>query len=216
MARTPSADGYPTMYLALLADGPAHGYVLVQRLAERTAHEMQIPAGLVYSVLHELEQQGLVEAHWAPGAPGRGRRGPVGGSTTSPAGAGSWPSAGGSGGGIVARWTWFCSGARGRGRGWQPVSDERWATALEWQAYIEEATADIRDNAEAEAAREALRAHLVDQSALAAEGSSPAEAAREAPAQPWPPGAASLPPAGEPSWRGSPHRSPPDGCGISP
>lgn len=74
MPRPASPDGYPTLLLALLAEGPAHGYDLVQRLAERTGGELQVPAGLVYPLLHGLESDGLVAADWAPGAPGRRKR----------------------------------------------------------------------------------------------------------------------------------------------
>jgi DNA-binding PadR family transcriptional regulator len=74
MARPASPDGYPTLLLALLDAGPAHGYDLVQRLPQLTEGELQLPAGLVYPLLHGLEAEGLVSADWAPGAPGRRRR----------------------------------------------------------------------------------------------------------------------------------------------
>ena len=74
MPRPPSPDGYPTMCLALLADGPAHGYDLVQRLAERTDDAIRLPAGLVYAILHALEQGGLAQAAWDQGAGDRRRR----------------------------------------------------------------------------------------------------------------------------------------------
>ncbi len=74
MPRPPSPDGYPTMCLALLAGGPAHGYDLGQRLAERTGDEVRLPAGLVYAILHGLEQDGLAEASWDEGPAARRRR----------------------------------------------------------------------------------------------------------------------------------------------
>ena len=74
MPRPPSPDGYPTMCLALLASGPAHGYDLVQRMAERTGDEILLPAGLVYAILHGLERDGLAEASWDPGPGARRRR----------------------------------------------------------------------------------------------------------------------------------------------
>lgn len=74
MPRPVSPDGYPTLVLALLAQGPAHGYDLVQRLAERSGGEVQVPAGLVYPLLHGLEAEGLVHAAWTPEAAGRRKR----------------------------------------------------------------------------------------------------------------------------------------------
>lgn len=74
MPRPPSPDGYPTMCLALLASGPAHGYDLVQRMAERTGDELLLPAGLVYAILHALERGGLADASWDPGPGARRRR----------------------------------------------------------------------------------------------------------------------------------------------
>ncbi|HVB10653.1 MAG TPA: helix-turn-helix transcriptional regulator [Bacillota bacterium] len=74
MPRPASPDGYPTMCLALLAEGPAHGYDLVARLAERTGAAMRLPAGLVYPILHGLEGEALVKAEWAEGEQGRRRR----------------------------------------------------------------------------------------------------------------------------------------------
>ena len=74
MARPPSPDGYPTLCLALLTEGPAHGYDLVQRLRDRTGGEMTLPAGLVYPILHALEEQGLVQAVWEPGERDRRKR----------------------------------------------------------------------------------------------------------------------------------------------
>lgn len=74
MPRPASPDGYPTLCLALLAEGPAHGYDLVKRLSARTDGDMRLPAGLVYPILHGLEQDGLIEAVWDNGEQGRRQR----------------------------------------------------------------------------------------------------------------------------------------------
>ncbi len=50
------------LVLAVLADGPAHGYALQKRLAQTTGHDL--PAGSLYPLLHKLETAGLVEAQW--------------------------------------------------------------------------------------------------------------------------------------------------------
>lgn len=61
------------------------------------------------------------------------------------------------------------------------MPEAQWTTALDWQAYLEECTAGIRDNALARTVREELRAHLeAECRALVAHGVPPEEAARRA------------------------------------
>ncbi len=62
--------------LALLAtEGPMHGYAIYKRLLEVFARARMISASLVYTVLSELESEGLIEeAGFVEGAPSGGRR----------------------------------------------------------------------------------------------------------------------------------------------
>jgi DNA-binding PadR family transcriptional regulator len=53
--------------LLLLADGPKHGYEIIQTIAERTQGLWQPSPGAVYPNLQLLEDQGLVESHWESG-----------------------------------------------------------------------------------------------------------------------------------------------------
>jgi DNA-binding PadR family transcriptional regulator len=48
--------------LALLAEGPKHGYQLIQELAERTDGRWRASPGSVYPTLQQLEDEGLVRA----------------------------------------------------------------------------------------------------------------------------------------------------------
>jgi DNA-binding PadR family transcriptional regulator len=49
------------MTLAALADGPLHGYRLVQRIEELTGGRMRVRPGNLYRVLSRLEAAGLVD-----------------------------------------------------------------------------------------------------------------------------------------------------------
>ncbi|MGZ4354582.1 MAG: PadR family transcriptional regulator [Gaiellaceae bacterium] len=61
------------LLLATVAEEPAHGYLVVERLKERTAGELDLAEGTVYPALYRLERQGLLESSWAT-AGGRRRR----------------------------------------------------------------------------------------------------------------------------------------------
>lgn len=52
------------MLLAALADGPAHGYLVIQRMRERSDGVFDYPEGSVYPALHRLEEAGMVGASW--------------------------------------------------------------------------------------------------------------------------------------------------------
>jgi PadR family transcriptional regulator PadR len=61
------------LLLAVLADGPGHGYDLSRRLTERSGGELGAQEGSLYPALHRLERAGLVESAW-DSASGRRRR----------------------------------------------------------------------------------------------------------------------------------------------
>lgn len=59
--------------LALVcAHGPTHGYDVAKRL--ESAGLGAVKGGTLYPVLGRLEDQGLIESHWAPGEGGPGRK----------------------------------------------------------------------------------------------------------------------------------------------
>ena len=53
--------------LSLLADGPAHGYELMERLEQRSGGTYQASAGTVYPVLQQLEDEGLATSELQDG-----------------------------------------------------------------------------------------------------------------------------------------------------
>jgi DNA-binding PadR family transcriptional regulator len=61
------------LLLAALQNGPAHGYVLIERLRERSDGAFDFPEGTIYPALHRLERAGLLASRWAD-AGGRRRR----------------------------------------------------------------------------------------------------------------------------------------------
>jgi PadR family transcriptional regulator, regulatory protein PadR len=60
--------------LAALADGPAHGYAVIQEIRRRSGGAFDLPEGTIYPALHRLEQGGLLNSRWTEGESGRQRR----------------------------------------------------------------------------------------------------------------------------------------------
>ena len=61
------------LLLSALAEGPSHGYLLIERLRARSAGAFDLPEGTVYPALHRLERDGLLSSAWTEAA-GRRRR----------------------------------------------------------------------------------------------------------------------------------------------
>ena len=61
------------LLLAILADGPAHGYAVIETLRLRSDKLFDLPEGTVYPALHRLESQGLLRSRWQNDAPRRRR-----------------------------------------------------------------------------------------------------------------------------------------------
>ncbi|HBO45474.1 MAG TPA: PadR family transcriptional regulator [Planctomycetaceae bacterium] len=60
------------LILSVLAHGENYGYAIIKRVAALTEGEMQWTDGMLYPVLHRLEEQGYIESEWR--APEGGRR----------------------------------------------------------------------------------------------------------------------------------------------
>ncbi|GAW91392.1 PadR family transcriptional regulator [Calderihabitans maritimus] len=60
--------------LLLLKDNPAHGYELMERLAELSYLEVQPDPAVVYRHLRRLEVEGMVESRLEPGSGGPARK----------------------------------------------------------------------------------------------------------------------------------------------
>jgi DNA-binding PadR family transcriptional regulator len=61
------------LILAVVADGPLHGYAIIEALKQRSGGEFALPEGTVYPALHRLEEAGLLSSSWSSGD-GRKRR----------------------------------------------------------------------------------------------------------------------------------------------
>ncbi|MFL5860802.1 MAG: PadR family transcriptional regulator [Solirubrobacteraceae bacterium] len=72
--RAESLKGHlDALILAVLADGPLHGYAVIEKLKRRSTGAFELPEGTVYPALHRLEASGLLSSLWSDGG-GRRRR----------------------------------------------------------------------------------------------------------------------------------------------
>ena len=62
-----------SLILAIVAEEPGHGYVILQRLRERSTGVFELAEGSLYPALHRLERDGLLTSSWSAGG-GRRRR----------------------------------------------------------------------------------------------------------------------------------------------
>lgn len=61
------------LVLAVLADGPQHGYGVIEQLRVRSDDAFDLAEGTIYPLLHRLEQAGLLNSDWSE-VGGRRRR----------------------------------------------------------------------------------------------------------------------------------------------
>ncbi len=60
--------------LAILARGENYGYAIIQEVRERSNGRLEWTEGMLYPVLHRLEEQKLIRARWLVGESGRKRK----------------------------------------------------------------------------------------------------------------------------------------------
>jgi PadR family transcriptional regulator, regulatory protein PadR len=53
------------LLLSILAEGPAHGYAVIESLRARSNNVFDLPEGTIYPALHRLENQGLLQSTWS-------------------------------------------------------------------------------------------------------------------------------------------------------
>lgn len=63
-----------TMVLAALADAPAHGYDLIERLRKRSQGIFELGEGTLYPLLYKLEGKGWITGQWESGGGERRKR----------------------------------------------------------------------------------------------------------------------------------------------
>ncbi|MGI9185431.1 MAG: PadR family transcriptional regulator [Solirubrobacteraceae bacterium] len=72
--RSESLKGHlDALILAVLGNGPRHGYAIIDELERRSGGALALPEGTVYPALHRLEEGGLLTSSWSAES-GRRRR----------------------------------------------------------------------------------------------------------------------------------------------
>jgi PadR family transcriptional regulator len=54
------------LLLRVLSLGPMHGWAIAQRIRQMSNEQLRVGQSALYPALHKLEQQGWIEAEWAP------------------------------------------------------------------------------------------------------------------------------------------------------
>ncbi len=62
------------MVLLILNQGESYGYEIIKRVREASHQQLSWTDGMLYPVLHRLEQQKLVESIWRTASSGRKRK----------------------------------------------------------------------------------------------------------------------------------------------
>lgn len=62
------------LLLSLLSHGESYGYEIIQQVRSASGGELEWTEGMLYPVLHRLEQEGLIVAEWRTGDTGRKRK----------------------------------------------------------------------------------------------------------------------------------------------
>jgi DNA-binding PadR family transcriptional regulator len=62
------------LVLSLLAEGDSYGYALIRRMREVSEGNIDWTEGMLYPVLHWMDQQGLVTSEWRMSESGRRRK----------------------------------------------------------------------------------------------------------------------------------------------
>ena len=62
------------LVLSVLAEGESYGYALIQRVRELSGGRIEWTEGMLYPVLHWMEEKGLIESDWRESEAGRKRK----------------------------------------------------------------------------------------------------------------------------------------------
>ncbi len=62
------------LVLSILAEGDSYGYAIIQRVHELSDGQIQWTDGMLYPVLHWLEENGQIRGRWVKSESGRQRR----------------------------------------------------------------------------------------------------------------------------------------------
>ena len=62
------------LILSLLARGETYGYAIIQEIKKLSGDKIEWTDGMLYPVLHRLEDKGLIQSRWAEAETGRKRK----------------------------------------------------------------------------------------------------------------------------------------------
>lgn len=62
------------MILSLLTKGETYGYAIIQDIKKLSGDKIEWTDGMLYPVLHRLEDKGLIQSRWAEAENGRKRK----------------------------------------------------------------------------------------------------------------------------------------------
>lgn len=62
------------LVLSLLEEGESYGYAIIQRVRSLSDGEIEWTDGMLYPVLHRLEEQGFITSRWQESEAGRKRK----------------------------------------------------------------------------------------------------------------------------------------------
>ncbi len=62
------------LILSLLARGENYGYAIIQEIKARSGGKLNWTDGMLYPVLHRMEQRGLIKSRWGKSETGRKRK----------------------------------------------------------------------------------------------------------------------------------------------
>lgn len=62
------------LILAILKESDSYGYAIIKRVKEMSENQLNWTEGMLYPVLHRLEEQLLIESYWHKSEAGRQRK----------------------------------------------------------------------------------------------------------------------------------------------
>jgi PadR family transcriptional regulator PadR len=62
------------LILSLLAKGESYGYAIIQEIKKLSGDQIEWTDGMLYPVLHRMEDKDLIESRWAESETGRKRK----------------------------------------------------------------------------------------------------------------------------------------------
>ena len=74
MSRELVAASAEPLVLSLLARGETYGYAIIQEIRKLSGDKIEWTDGMLYPVLHRMEDKGLIQSRWAEAETGRKRK----------------------------------------------------------------------------------------------------------------------------------------------